>query len=410
MSNQKEFPPPTRHAVQQYVPPPESARQGIALCLSGGGYRALLFHLGAARRLNEFGLLARLRSVSSVSGGSLLSAKLGDAASIARGPLPTSEWEDKVARPLRRLAATNIRTPAIVQRLLPWNWFRDSTGVEALARRYRQDLTAIPISRLPERPDFLFCATDMAFGVNWTFSRGEMGDYQAGYAVPGERFPLARAVAASSCFPPVFNPLPIGLAPSELKGGKVPRGPERDALIRGLRLTDGGNYDNLGLEPVWKNHQTILCSDGGLVFDSEADHGLFWRLKRYLAIIDNQSLALRKRWLIGGFISGLFEGTYWGIASAVESFEVEVSPAYSKDFAKGIIGRIRTDLDAFSPIETAVLENHGYTLVEAAIQRHLPQLLPSPVPPFVLPHEWIPEEDARRLLSDSHRSTLLGRF
>ncbi len=42
---------------------------GIALCLSGGGYRAMLFHLGALLRLNELGYLARLDRISSVSGG-----------------------------------------------------------------------------------------------------------------------------------------------------------------------------------------------------------------------------------------------------------------------------------------------------------------------------------------------------
>ena len=44
---------------------------GIALCLSGGGYRAMLFHLGAIWRLNELGYLQQLKRVSSVSGGSI---------------------------------------------------------------------------------------------------------------------------------------------------------------------------------------------------------------------------------------------------------------------------------------------------------------------------------------------------
>src|SRR5262249_26112967 len=180
-----------------------------------------------------------------------------------------------VAGPLEELAATNIRTAAILQRFLPWNWFRESTGVEALARRYQQDLTPLTLADLPESPNLMFFATDMAFGVNLTFDRHRMGDYQAGYASPPASFPLARAVAASSCFPPIFNPLPIELAPSDLIGGKAPRGPERDALITGLRLTDGGNYDNLGLEPVWKSHQTVLCSDRGLIFDSQARHRHF---------------------------------------------------------------------------------------------------------------------------------------
>ena len=34
-------------------------RPGIGLCLSGGGYRAMLFHVGAIWRLNELGLLRK---------------------------------------------------------------------------------------------------------------------------------------------------------------------------------------------------------------------------------------------------------------------------------------------------------------------------------------------------------------
>ena len=50
---------------------------GVGLCLSGGGYRAMLFHLGALRRLNEAGKLATLTRVSSVSGGSITAGVLG---------------------------------------------------------------------------------------------------------------------------------------------------------------------------------------------------------------------------------------------------------------------------------------------------------------------------------------------
>src|SRR3990167_4758947 len=53
--------------------PPE---EGIALCLSGGGYRAMLYHAGALWRLNELGLLSQLKRVSSVSGGSIAAGVL----------------------------------------------------------------------------------------------------------------------------------------------------------------------------------------------------------------------------------------------------------------------------------------------------------------------------------------------
>ena len=49
----------------------------MGLCLSGGGYRAMLFHAGAVWRLGETGLLQKLRRVSSVSGGSITAGVLG---------------------------------------------------------------------------------------------------------------------------------------------------------------------------------------------------------------------------------------------------------------------------------------------------------------------------------------------
>ncbi len=50
---------------------------GIALCLSGGGFRAMLFHCGVLWRLNELGVLCKLARVSSVSGGSITAGVLG---------------------------------------------------------------------------------------------------------------------------------------------------------------------------------------------------------------------------------------------------------------------------------------------------------------------------------------------
>ena len=49
----------------------------MALRLSGGGYRAMVFHLGCLIRLNELGLLQQLKRISSVSGGSITAGVLG---------------------------------------------------------------------------------------------------------------------------------------------------------------------------------------------------------------------------------------------------------------------------------------------------------------------------------------------
>jgi hypothetical protein len=48
----------------------------FTLCLSGGGFRATLFHLGVIRALRDYGLLGRVARIYSVSGGSILAAHL----------------------------------------------------------------------------------------------------------------------------------------------------------------------------------------------------------------------------------------------------------------------------------------------------------------------------------------------
>jgi NTE family protein len=98
----------TAHSASTYLPKPREERDGIGLCLSGGGYRAALFHLGAVRRLNELGILARLKTISSVSGGSIVSAHL---ATRLPWPLtgPVPDWESRVAAPFRRFTSTRYR-------------------------------------------------------------------------------------------------------------------------------------------------------------------------------------------------------------------------------------------------------------------------------------------------------------
>ena len=55
----------------------ESEAREIGLALSGGGFRATLFHLGTLWRINEMGMLSSLSKISAVSGGSLLAGLLG---------------------------------------------------------------------------------------------------------------------------------------------------------------------------------------------------------------------------------------------------------------------------------------------------------------------------------------------
>ena len=208
------------HARSAYLP--SRKRRGVALCLSGGGYRAALFHLGAVRRLNEVGALGRIDTVTSVSGGSLLAAHLATVIgpSWPRPGESLAEFDTKVAEPFHAFCSKNIRTWPLLLSLLPWNW-GGHAAVDELERQVSRMLTRLPLNGLPERPRFVLCATDMAYGVNWTFTRDEVGSYMAGYAPTPARWSLARAVAASACSPPFFNPQPIGLKPRDVPSGSV---------------------------------------------------------------------------------------------------------------------------------------------------------------------------------------------
>jgi predicted acylesterase/phospholipase RssA len=63
-------------ASAEYLPSQNKIPNSIGLALSGGGFRATLFHLGAIRRLHELELLPKLTTISSVSGGSILNGFL----------------------------------------------------------------------------------------------------------------------------------------------------------------------------------------------------------------------------------------------------------------------------------------------------------------------------------------------
>src|SRR4051794_29235769 len=100
----------TPHAEDQFRPLPQRDRSGIALCLSGGGFRAALFPLGALRRLNGLALLSQITSVSGVSGGSVIAAFLADRLPWPSEPLPEAEWDSRIALPFRAFAARNLGT------------------------------------------------------------------------------------------------------------------------------------------------------------------------------------------------------------------------------------------------------------------------------------------------------------
>ena len=126
-------------------------------------------------------MLSKVDTISTVSGGSIPSAFLLE----LLDPWPqkgevVSNWDARVAAPVRAFTRRNIRTLWFLRRILPWNLPDSTVAVRTLERRYRRSISKRSLSGIPPRPRFVFCATDMAFGANWEIERERMGDYQAG--------------------------------------------------------------------------------------------------------------------------------------------------------------------------------------------------------------------------------------
>ncbi|MHC4176590.1 MAG: patatin-like phospholipase family protein [Planctomycetota bacterium] len=372
--------------------------QGISLCLSGGGYRAAIYHLGALRWLNQCGVLPRLNRVSCVSGGSIVGAHLAYRFRKAwpTQPLSDDDWETQVVEPFWNVVNHDVRTwPVLVRLLFCWNWFRSWSTVEALREQYVKHVfegTDVPLSRVKGLPEFVFCATDMVFGVNWEATWQHVGNYEAGHATPvPDNWTMARAVAASSCFPPVFPPAKSYLDAADLKRGKYGRKrhekKDRAKRVNAIRLTDGGVYDNLGLQPVMLDKK-VLVSDGGGSMSFAMLNVPWRRLARYPALLQNGIGKLRKSWLMRDYRLKVKEGTYWGIGDG--SSLGGVFPSYQQATR---IGSIRTDLNRFTRAEFEVLQNHGYLAAAEKTSAKCPHLLQGapPLNTLVPPYKdtWI---------------------
>jgi len=344
----------------------------MALCLSGGGYRAMVFHLGALIRLNEVGLLSKLKRVSSVSGGSIVAGVLG----LRWKELDFQDGialrlSEKLINPIRRLAGKTIDAEAIFGGIFLPGTINDKV-VDSYNEYLFQGATLENLPSDDEGPRFVINATNVQSGALWRFSKPFMADYLVGM-VPNPKVELAVAVAASSAFPPVLSPATLRLDPGLIipdAGCPLQREPFTSEIV----LSDGGVYDNLGLETAWKRYKTVLVSDGGgkLQPEEEPKHDWARHSFRVLGIIDNQVRSLRKRQLIEAFKreNDEHDGTYWGIRTHIADYQLgDALPCPPERTEQ--LARTPTRLKRMDTVLQERLINWGYAVCDAAIRKHV---------------------------------------
>ncbi len=373
--------------VSTAAPGGESPALGIGLCLSGGGYRATLFHLGVVWRLAELGYLGSqdragkhgpigtLQRVSSVSGGSIIAGVLGLAWDDLRvdddGLL--DRFREIVVRPIEDFTS---RTTVSI-----WSaaWAAVvSTVNKRVARIYKRRLYGDrTLQDLPDSPRFVINATNLQSGALWRFSKPFTRDWRVG-EIRNPTDSIASVVGASSAFPPFLSPARFKYdesqyTPDSGSGLQMPPYTTRPAL------SDGGVYDNMGLETVFKNFQTVIVSNAGGGFKPKKKIVGDWALQSYrvMSTIDNQVRSLRKRVLISSLASLDKYGAYFSIRSNIEGYPASDKLPCPHSRTRELAD-IPTDLAAKDQVTQRRLINWGYAVCDAGIRSWVEDGLPAP--------------------------------
>jgi len=345
----------------------KTSEQRPALCLSGGGYRAMLFHAGAILRLSELGLLKTspgldgIASVSSVSGGSMTAA----AASLNWNELSAGQTTGFVAA-IQRLVNHTLIDPELLAKAL----LEGGVNKHITQRLDDLGLKDASLQSLPEHPNFIINATNMLTTVRWEFTRGHMGDYRTGY-IANPELALSQAVSASAAYPPYLSPAHLNLKPSDFTPD-TGTDCTSDGYRTAVKLTDGGIYDNLGLEAVWKDHQQLIVSDASAPTATETtlDDDWLHQSLRVIDIVDRQVSSLRKRMLMSRVEDGTLSAAYWNIADDIKNYPADNTLPCPIEQTT-ILAHMETDLEKKSAMQQQRLMNWGYALSDAAVRSYV---------------------------------------
>lgn len=383
------------------APDDRGPEEGTGLCLSGGGFRAMLFHVGTLWRLNELGLLAKIDRIASVSGGSITAGLLGFAWKrfvwdANHEQVTAATFQKHFVEPIRKLARKTIDLSAI-----GWGMFSPfSTIGEQVAEAYDDTLFhGATLQDLPDDwsgaaprsggPRFVIVAMNVKTGSLCRFSKPYFADYRVGLA-PNPRISLATAVAASSAFPPFLSPVEIDLSTLAFQAG-IPATPV-DAALRGKAiLTDGGVYDNLGLEPIWKRYKTVLVSDAGRRMVDDLDPATDWarHSRRLIDLLQSQISALRRKQVVQSYIQNDRLGAYWGIQTNIADYTAP-NPLPCPHARSLQVAAIDTRLAALPERDQERLINWGYAITDAAVRGHVePYTAAAPPTGFPYPQTGI---------------------
>ena len=365
----------------------------IGIALSGGGVRAAVFHLGVLGRLAEDGLLEKITRISTVSGGTLITGLIY---SIAGNKWPTSGFylNKCLVRTRHYLTRTDVQRGALFS-----GGFRPKDLIHRRAKlisRSMQDCWGISgsLNDIPLEPRWVLNATTYESGKNWRFiPQRRMGDYVVNY-VEKPCIPLTDAMAASAAYPSLIGPLVLNTKKFswfKFEGGnQIPTQPR----FKRLHLWDGGVYDNLGAEALFKiqdndkyqdDFNFLVVSDASNAIETRKHPIWFWkRAYRLMIVAMDQVRSLRARTLNNYFETHNSSGVYLKIGNTGRKIlaAVGIEKESIDELTKNSLSlkdaeaaeEFKTTLRKLTKAEYDLLYRHGWEVANFTLQARCPNL------------------------------------
>ena len=357
----------------------------LGLALSGGGVRAAVFHCGVLQRLALDRAFEEMTFLSTVSGGSLV---VGLIFCKNEHRWPTSEEYLGLVLPLVRSCLTTAN--------LQWSYGWRSFVLPWRLLQGRADLLANQLEKqwgiygtlqdLELAPRWVVNSTCYETGRNWQFSQKRMGDYVANYVLE-PKVNIADAISASAAVPGLIGPLTIRSTDFNWHEYKNGTPTPVNLLTKRYELWDGGVYDNLGIEPLYKPSggfregiDFMLVSDASALFRKPPQkinrRGMTRRLVRLINVAKDQIRGLRARALVNHFERNPGTGAYFRFGNTVEDIYNAVgASSISKDTLEETrVNQIRefaTTLRRLSTEEFDLLLQHGFEVANATLATRL---------------------------------------
>ena len=358
--------------------------------------RAVAFHAGTLRRLAKGGQLENVTKISTVSGGSIFMAAV---LTLNGNRWPTSAQYLELVYPKLQALVTSTSILSWRTFLLPTRWWnllfnRARLLASALGRQWG---IKGQLDQLSHKPEWIINTTCYQTGKNWRFSRAEMGDWVFGRHFKPD-FPVADVVAASAAVPYAIGALKFKLPVDgwyQVVGRAEAQGEPKKPSSSAVHLWDGGAYENLGLEPLYKVETGATC-DYILVSDAsgpvmEGKSSLLLAMFRgnlpspkLFDIASDQIRSLRSRMIVDAFQRKAARGAIFRMGNSVrevdrKSGRERAKEEYDKfldDGSAAVALRYPTNLSAMKETDYTRIARHGFELAEATLSAYCKDLAP----------------------------------